>query len=228
MSTYTEGIVELRQLLSDDKTDKRASRKKVIGDIDGTNTHFRTYDKRIIADTFQVFSGDDEITDSASLDDAISGEFTLSSPPDKNTKLTASYYFHWWTDTELQNFLNKGAESIGIDDPNHTSGGDADQAYLQIPQGLRSAALYYAAGHAQKKLIQYMMNRRHSGEFQLEQDKGGDEGFAAIITQMRSEMKDNFKQADTFRDDFYKRQGRRNAPVVRIKTGRTQRYGPFR
>ncbi len=223
---YTEAIAELRQLLSDGETDKRSTKKKLLGNIDGVNTTFTTYDKHIIEDTLEVFINDNVVT--ASLTDPNSGEVELTSAPSGNMKLTASYYWQWWTDVELQNFLNKGAESVGQVDGTNTGGGSSDVAYLQIPQGVRTAALYYAAGHANQKLIQYMMNRRHSGEFLLEQDKGGDEGFALIIQQMRGEMNDMFKQAQQFRDDFYRRQGRRNAPVVAVKLGRTKNYGPRR
>lgn len=230
--SYTAAIAELRQLLSDNDTDKRSTQKQVLGNTNApgaTNVEFRTYDKRFIEDTFQPYINGVAVAPSGfTITDNISGEFVFATPPAQNSKITASYYWQWWTDDELINFLNKGAEQIGIDDPTVTTGGPTDSAYLMVPQGLRSAALYYAAGWSQDKLVQYMMNRRHSGEYLLEQDKGGDEGFAQIIQQMRSQKTDYFKMADKFRNDFYTRQGRRNAPVFRVRMGRKKPYGPMR
>lgn len=223
---WTNAFTELREFLSDTKFNKRASGKQVKGQVNGMNQAFITYDKRFIEDTFEVFVND--LPAKFQIVDSIAGTFTICPAPDVNSTVVASYYWQWWLDSELQTYLNKAAESMGIDDTQHPDGGADDVAYLAIPQGLRGAALNLAASYAQAALVQYMMNRKHSGEFLLEQDGNDDAGFAQIINAMTKQKQDYYKTGIELRDDFYKRQGREFAPSVRIKVVASRRYGPSR
>lgn len=219
--SYDAAINELRQMLGDTEFHKNASKKKCLGKVDAENASFMTYDKRILEDTFQAFVN--EIAVDSTIDDAVRGTFTLSTAPEKNTAVSASYYFQWWIDDEIKTFLNKGAEATGV-----SSGAVPDSAYLSIQPGLKSAALSFAASLAIRSLINFMMNRRHSAEFSLEQDGNDDSGFAQTLNAMGKQADAYWKQGEWHRDDFFKRNGARNAPAFGVKVGRTGRYGPNR
>lgn len=219
--SYDSAVVELRQIIADTEFNKKATKKKLIGPIDGNNLNFVTYDKRIYEDSLEVFLNGESVP--FSVVDAIKGEINLSTAPDKNVKLEASYYWRFWIDDELKNFLNKGAESTG-----QSGISSPDQAYLNIEPGLKSAALYFAASLATRSLIFYITNRRHSEEFLIEQDKNDDTNFSQTIAAMNTQAKSLWDQAVWHRDDFYKRLGKRNKPAFGIKMGSTRKYGAIR
>lgn len=216
--SYPNAIEELRMLLGDTSVHKRATRKKLIGNIDADNTSFRTYDKRILGDTLELFVNNAAVA--FTLDDEISGEVTLAEAPAKNSKVEASYYWQWWTDDEMKAFLNKGAESTG-----QFTNVVPDQSYLAIQAGLRGAALDYAACFATRSLIAYLTTRKHSAEFLIEQDKNDDMNFSETIKALTAAADSYWKTAQTSRDDFYKRLGKRNAPAFAIRTPSNRRYG---
>jgi hypothetical protein len=219
--SYSTAISELRQLIADTEFNKKATKKKLIGSVDGSNTNFVTYDKRIYGDSLEVFVNDSPV--GFTLSDSIKGEIVLDSAPDKNTKIQASYYWMFWIDDELINFLNKGAESTG-----QYGSTSPDQAYLNIEPGLKAAALYFAGSLATRSLAAYIMNRRHSEEFLVEQDGNNDTAFSQTISAMNAQAKTLWDQAIFHRDDFYKRLGKRNKPAFAIKLGSTRRYGAIR
>lgn len=219
--SYTSAIVELRQLLSDSEFHKKVSKKKLIGAIDGENTSFITYDKRILSDSFQAFVNN--IAVDSTVEDEVKGEITLSSAPDKNSRVEASYYWRFWIDDELINFLNKGAEATS-----QFTSSIPDNAYLSIIPGLKTCALMLSASLATRSLIQYMINRRHSEEFLLEQDGNDDKDFSAMISALQKVADQYWKDGIQMRDDFYKRQGKRNAPAFGIRMQQPRQYGPKR
>lgn len=219
--SYTAAITELRQLLSDTAFHKRVTKKKLIGNVNGDNKKFFTYDKRILEDTVEAFVNDAAV--SFDIDDAIKGEITLATAPDKNSKVEASYYWQWWHDDDLTTFLNKGAEITSQEDLT-----PPDTAYLQILPGLKTAALYFAANMATESLISYLATRRHSQEFLLEEDGNDDNKFSQTIQALTEQAKAMWDKAIFHRDDFYKRQGKRHAPAFGVKTVASRRYGPIR
>lgn len=218
---YTSAITELRQILADTQYNKRASKKSLIGKIDGSNTSFVTYDKRIIASTLEVFVNDELV--SYNLDDNIAGKITLNDAPSGNVKVQANYYFQWWIDDELKNFLNKGAEICG----EYTTT-TPDTAYLNIIPGLKNAALNFAVSLAAKSLINYLVLRKHSGEFLIEQDGNSDANYEATLKYLESLADSSWKMAIQLRNDFNQKQGRQLNPAFGIKLGAVKQYGPKR
>jgi hypothetical protein len=220
--SYAQAVTELRQLLADSDLNKKATKKKLIGKVDGNNTLFFSYDKRIFPDSVQIYVNNEE-TGSFSVDDEIKGQITLGTAPEINAKVEASYYWRFWIDDELKTFLNKGAESTG-----QFNDIVPDTAYLKIQAGLKSAALYFAANMATDSLVHYLINRRHSSEFLLEQDGNTDTAYTATISGLRDQAKSYWDKAVFHRDDFYKRLGKRNAPAFAIKVGSVRQYGSKR
>lgn len=220
--SYTAAVTELRQMLSDTAIHKRSSRKALLGDINGENKKFRTYDKRIIEDSLEVYVAGAKVSGTV-VDDAVAGELSLASPPDKNTQVQASYYWQWWVDDEIKTFLNKGAEAVS-----QNSTATPDTAYLQIPSGLKNGALNLAAAIALRSLINFLIMRKHSQEFVIEQDVNNDENFGPSIDAMRRLADTYWDTGIAMRDDFYKRQGQRNVAAFAIKKGKITQYGPTR
>lgn len=225
---YTTAITELRQMIADTNMAKRVTRKTITGTADGNNQLFYTWDKRLYEDTFQLFINSElQDEDSFDVSNAVAGEITVKSAPDKDSDMRASYYFQWWLDEELVNFLNKGAETIGLTDPN-ISRTHTDSAYLLIPGGLKNGALKFAAHYAMDALVSRFIADKHSAEFLLEQDGNTDIGYTELIKSLQAQASNWFKQGLQMRDDFYKRQGRQYAPAFGIKQVNTKTYGPVR
>lgn len=223
MSTpYTAAINELRQMLMDTEFNKASHHKRLIGAVDGTNTLFVTYDKKLVERTVRIFVDLDEVP--FDIVDVIAGEIQLGEAPAINSKVNYSAYWQFWLDTELKNFLNKGAETCGI----WNDGTVPDDAYLKIYPGLKHAALYFACETALSAQINYLVNRRHSEEFNVEQDGNNDEAFSYTIEAMQKSADSYFKKAFTLRDDFFKGQGARFRPSFGIKRGQSKGYGPKR
>jgi hypothetical protein len=219
--SYTAAVTELRQLLGDSEYHKKATEKKLIGRIDGENTVFYSYDKRLLEDSLEVFVNGEAV--SFALNDAIKGQITLAEAPEKNSTLVANYYFVWWIDEELKTFLNKGAESVSLSDDI-----PPEEAWTQLSPGLRKPGLYFAAHDAIMSLVTFLVNRRHSEEFLIQQDGNDDSGFSQMINALRGQAKDYWDRAIAARDDYYERQGKRNLPSFAIKPGVVKRYGPRR
>jgi len=226
MMSYTTALLELRQMIADTQYNKRSTKKKLVGDVDGSNKLFYSYDKRILGDTLDVFVDNEKVC--YDLNDAISGEIQLKNAPEASQSVTASYYWTWWTDDELTNFLNKGAQMCGQISPEAESDPANDQSYLLIPPGLRNGALNFAASLADTALVQYLVARKHSQEFALEQDGGDDEGYSKFLDSLSKAASTFMKTGMTMRDDFYKAQGRQYSPAFGIKVVATRQYGPRR
>lgn len=218
---YTAAVTELRQMLMDTPFNKSSHRKRLLGAVDGNNVNFITYDKRLVASTLQVFVGQDEVD--FDLVDPVAGTITLSDAPALNTYPCYTAYWQFWLDAELQNFLNKGAETCSV-----FSTDVPDDAYLSLQPGLKKPALYFAMETALSAQVNYMINRRHSEEFNVEQDGNDDDGFSKMISAMQKSADSYFKKAMLLRDDFFKGAGLRFRPSFAIKRGQIRPYGPKR
>lgn len=219
---YVGALLDIRQMLADTADRKRATNKKLIGAIDGVNVNFVTYDKRLFDTTLVVYNPPNTPV-GFTLNDSVSGSITLDAPPLINTALTADYYYQFWLDSELINFLNKGAEATSV-----YTDAIPDTAYLSIIPGMKSAALHLACSIANDALCAYLVNRRHSEEFNIEQDGNDDTGFTNMINALKDRSKMFWDRGMLMRDDYYKRQGKRNLPAFAIKYGYTKNYGPNR
>ena len=128
--TLSDAIESLRRRLSDGPDDKYIHQMEVDPEPDGVQVTFAVPESRLVSGTLTLtLDGVPALYDS--VDDA-AGKFTLA-PPDANQKLRASYYFQWFTDIELTDFLGQGTNIIGYD-------GVTDPS---LPLGLRPATLSY-------------------------------------------------------------------------------------
>lgn len=209
---------DLRNLLSDGTTDKLVYRKKVFGQINSSNTAFKTFEFRRVTDftsaslPLGVFVDDQAVA--VSSDDLPSGEFQIGSAPDDGSVVTASYYYQWFLDSEIVTFLVKSSDWLGFGDN-----------YVNTAQGLRPAALDYAASDAYRKLAN-RWSTLQSATYQLE-DAPDPKQLSLAATFLK--LADSFlKSASEKRDDFYKRQGQALAPNFRSIQGRIGPITPRR
>lgn len=207
--SWTTALEDIRRLLSDGSTDKLRHRKRVFGTIDGTNLVFKTLEFRRVTDFTTAASPEGVYVDGSAvavaLDNPEVGEFTLSTAPLDGSVVEATYYSQWFTDQELDGFLQDAAYWLNL--------GTA----INIPPGLRPAALHYAAQEAYLKLA-LRWTERLSETYRLE-DAPGDDTFA-VVDKYRAIAMDMHKKSMQLRDDYYSRSGQNKAPSFQSIAGR--------
>lgn len=146
--TWLTPETDLRTLLSDNATDKHRYRKKVFGEVNGTNTYFKTFEfRRLTNFTTSAFplgvyiDGVFQLVAAISSDNPNTGDFVFVTAPTGRVKIEASYYVQWFIDAEIQNFLKLASNWLGMGD-----------TYSNILEQLRPACLKYAAAEAYQKL----------------------------------------------------------------------------
>jgi len=138
--TLSNAIASLRRRLSDGPTDKYVHQMDVDPMPDGVTRRFAVPDSRLVANTLLVtLDSVAVVPSSADLDE---GTFVLASAPTATQKLAGSYYFQWFNDDELEEFLGSGSEMLGYDD------GVEDET---LPTQIRTVVLSFAAYYAYMK-----------------------------------------------------------------------------
>lgn len=218
--SWSTALTDIRTELSDGATDKLRWHKQVIGQQDGSNTTFKTFESRRISalvgangSPIGVFNNNVLVT--VSSEDLESGQFVLASAPVDGDLLRATYYIQWFTDAEITQFLQTASEWI-------TSADD----WTQIDPGLWPAAKKYAAGEAYQKLV-LRFAQNMSETFQL-YDVPDQKRFDPVATYSKI-AEGMFKLAFELRDDVYKnRKGQALAPIGRTLRGRVRDVPPNR
>lgn len=219
MAAWTTAIADVRKIISDGPTDKLCYRKKVIGEVNGANLTFKTFEMRRISDLVAPISpagvfDDAGVAIPVSSDDATSGQFVVTTAPINGTSVVATYYYQWFTDDELSEFLTDASEWIG-------NGTD----YSTIGEGLRPGAKEFAAHKAYQKLVSKMAVQL-AETYQLYDAPDG-KRFDPVAAYMKI-SKDKFDLATKLRDDFYTRKGQALAPRSVSIPGRVRDVPPNR
>jgi hypothetical protein len=195
---------DLRILLSDGPTDRFCFRKQVFGELNGSNTRFKTFDFRRVTNFLQTpgvfLNGNLLATSAVSADNPYNGEFILQTPPIDGDLLEANYYIQWFLDSELDDFLQQAALwTLGTFD------------VTQVSNGLIPACKKYAAAEAYLKMAMKWRDYLSSG-FKVEDAPNPD---AAAKTNEFLEMSKTFrKEALDARTEFYQtRQGQALQPL---------------
>ncbi len=212
-------ILDCRKILSDGPTDKLRYRKKIIGQIDGSNKTFKTFEMRRITALVGAAAPSGIYLNNALTtvvsEDLISGEFTLSATANDGDLIVGTYYVQWFNDDEITQFLSSAAEWIlSIDDS------------TQITPDLRPAAKAYVASEAYSKLsLRFAENLAET--YQLHD--APDEKRFNPVTAYSKMAADKLKMAFELRDDVYKdRKGQAKAPRFATISGRTKDVAPKR
>lgn len=211
---WTTAIQDLRILLSDGATDKYNFRKRCFGEINGTNTRFKTFDFRRITDftvTDSVFL-DGVLQPSSAIvaDSPLTGEFILQNAPIDGSLVEASYYIQWFLDAELEQFVKDGSLWLS-----------STTEYINTAGGLRPALLKYAASEAYLKMSQrwkIFMSEMYKVEDAPKGDATGKtDDFIALADTYR-------KQANELKLEFYTRQGRNYQPLFGTVVGNVRAF----
>lgn len=206
--TWSTAAADLRVLLSDGPTDKLCAYKSVFGTQDGTNTTFKTFEFRRITDfsssatSFPLglyINGQRLASSGVTVDDPDTGYFTAASAYSDAVSILATYYIQWFTDVELTGFLTRSSDWLGLGDD-----------YSNIPSGLKTAALKYAAHEAYQKLS--LLYARNVTETYRLEDAPDDRKFQ-VVSAYQKAAADALKEAERYRDDYYTRKGQYKAPL---------------
>lgn len=207
--TLAASVSDLRRLLNDGPTDKLAYNKKIIGQIDGTNKLFKTFEQRRFSNfTMAAISPSPEgvfvngvrlLNTSVVTDDPVSGAFSLLAAPADGDTVTAAYYWRWFEDPELEMFIVNALQMV-LTTTNPTT----------APDGLIPAILSFAAGEAYGKLsIRWTTNM--SNQYMLEdapRDKQGQ--LLNPFIPLQKQMEDRARQ---LRKDYYSRNDQAEQPL---------------
>jgi|GEM_PF-3373804 len=211
MALWTSGIADMRVLLNDNADSKLRWRKRVFGELNGVNKRYKTLEARRITDfttavlPSAVFLNGSPLAAVAISSDSVNfGEFILVTAPVDGDILEATYYIQWFLDTEIAQFLNSGANWIGI-------GSGTSTDYQDVPVQFRTAALKYGAADAYQMLALRWTDHL-SMQYRVE-DAPREED--EIIINAYLKAADMFrKEALKLRNDIYEgRQGAALAPI---------------
>ncbi len=215
--------IALRNLIKDNDQDKLCATKAVLGELNGSNKTFKTFEYRRLTDFSSsgtswplgiYMNGSMLPSSGVNRDDPDSGTFELTSAPDDRDSIRASYYYHWFTDVELESFLQNASTWLG-----------QGTNYLNLVDGLNAAALRFAAQEAYvAAAMKY--STRMSEVYKLE-DAPSEEILKALDA-FRGMAKDFMKSATALRDDYWQRQGQPGAPNVAFSLGSVRDPQPRR
>jgi hypothetical protein len=215
--------IALRNLIKDNDQDKICSTKAVLGELNGSNKTFKTFEYRRLTDfsstatawPLGIYQNGTMLPSSGvSRDDPDSGTFELTTAPTDRDSIRASYYYHWFTDAELESFLQNACTWLGF-----------GTNYLNLVDGLNAAALRFAAQEAYvAAAMKY--STRMSEVYKLE-DAPSEEILKALDA-FRGMAKDFMKSAEGLRDDYYTRQGQPKAPNFGFALGQVTDPQPRR
>lgn len=208
MSAWTTAVTDLRNYISDGPTDKLAWRKQVVGDANGTDLVFKTYEYRRITDFTTAaaplgvyLNGTliDNVTGIAA-DDLATGTFTLTAAPSNTDRLEAAYYYQFFLDPELVIFLTQASQWIGV------SGSD----YTMVSELLRPAALDFGAAKAYQKAAT-LLATQFANVYSIT-NIPSDESYKIIDSYIKA-SESYMKSAEAARSGVYTRQDQAKAPL---------------
>lgn len=207
--SWTTANVDIRRILSDGPKDKLRHRKRVFGKIDGTNTKFKTLEFRRLTTLVGAVAPEGAYVDGVlaavtSDDFSNTGEFTLTTAPVDGEVVEATYFIQWFLDTEIDGFAQDAANWLGFG------------LAVDIPPGLRPAAIHYAAQEAYLKLA-VRWAEELSETYRLE-DAPSDGAFE-VVDKYRQIAMDMHKKSMALRDDYYTRSGKTKQPSFGIIAG---------
>lgn len=218
--TWSTAATDLRTKLSDNSTDRLRAFKRVLGNLNGTNLTFKTFEFRRItnfttaASPLGVYLNSVRLSTAAfSSDDTGTGYFSLLTAPVDGDVLEATYYVQYFTDAELIIFLRSACNFLALGDD-----------YTNIPGGLQAGALEYASAEAYQKLALRFADTM-SDTYRMEDMPDKDRQM--IIDSFKTAAAAAFKEAKEKRNDYYEnRQGQALAPLFGTNLGNVRDVPP--
>src|SRR5512147_374498 len=108
---------DLRTYLNDNPTDRPIKQKIAIGEVDGYNINYFTFDDRLVAGTLSVtidFIAAALATPprTVTLLDPVMGHFTLDPAPAPSQVVRCNYYFQLFLDADITEALNRAMGQV--------------------------------------------------------------------------------------------------------------------
>lgn len=209
--TQADLLINLRTLASDTATSNSIRQEAPIGKTDGANTNFRLQNWPVVAASMYLTNGASFRSQSGFTLDPTTGIFVMGTAPTSAVSpWEADYCFYWFSDTDHVVFLTQAASFLGSTD------------MTSVDPGLIPALLHFA--------LQQFWMRRSSQYAHRYASSGGTAGHSVdVVTKAFLDLaKTAEAKATTLRDDFYKRQGQRNAPSSGTQAYRVDPYTPRR
>lgn len=216
-ATAEAARADLRVHLSDGETDKQHYRKKLLGDVNGTNKVFKTFERRRFTN-FSTAAAPLGIYVNGTIatvtsDSPAIGEVTLTTAPAVNADVSATYYAKWFDDAELDKFLSNAMDFL--------QGGSV----TSVNDGLKPAALAFAAADAYQKLANWWAETLSSGYRLEDAPNNATRTPAEIYLGMATRFR---KEATDLRNAFYTRNGKPLQPLFATIQGRIKNPVPQR
>jgi len=129
------------------------------------------------------------------------GIVTLVAAP--TYSIVVSYFWQDFTDDQIDGFIYSGLQHIS----QGTARADAETDFAALPQGLQVVVEHYALYHAFAALASktIRLHKAAAGKKNVDKDQ--------VAKKYQDAAKFWHDSADKEREDYYKRQGRRNAPA---------------
>jgi hypothetical protein len=194
-------IKDLRTELDDSDYSKQAT-DDVSKQITTTNKIFTLNHRPIVAAT-EVVTVDGVIlalTTGYTINNT-TGVLTLVAVP--SAIVTVSYFWYDFSDDQLDGFIFSGLNHVSLG----TTRTNAETDFAAAPQGLQAVIEHYALYHAFAALASktIRLHKAGAGQKNIDKDQVGKKYQEAATFWHEA--------ADKEREDYYKRQGRRNAPA---------------
>lgn len=139
MASWSESaaIAQFRSIVGDGVSDHFVYKTKPYPSPDGLTKQFFAGHHRIVSSTLSIFLQGASLAVSGTPD-YTGGYFTVTTAPSPSGNFQASYYYQWFTDTEIVSFLTSAANALRFD--------TVDDSGIAI--GLRPALVTMAASDA--------------------------------------------------------------------------------
>jgi hypothetical protein len=195
-------IKDLRTELDDSDNSKQAT--------DDVSKQMTSTNKRFVLNHRPIVSGSEVVTkDGVIL--TVATEYTINYSTGVVTLIVAvptytlvvSYFWQDFLDDELDGFIYDGLGHVSLG----TTRANAETDFAAAPQGLQQVIEHYALYHAFAALASKTIRLHKAGAGKKNVDKA-DTGKKYLDA-----SKFWHEAADKEREDYYKRQGRRNAPA---------------
>jgi len=220
MSEVSEMTASIRNLVDDLATSKFIPREDLGKQINGTNKIFFLEKRNIVASSTNVISDGVTLTETTNYTvNVAKGMITIApatSAP--SASLTVDYYWQRFSDAVLLDFINAGLRFIGYG----TDATATENDLLGTPESLKEAVEHYALHHVYNALATITADLYKAGAGKKNIDKDG------IFKKYQQLAQDNKKGALELRDNYYKRQGRREAPSFAQTHVKYPTYTPIR
>jgi hypothetical protein len=216
--SWATPTADLRTLLSDGATDRYRYRKRVFGELNGTNVMFKTFEFRRVTDfttaatPLGVYLNGVRLLPAAIASDyPNTGEFTLVTAPIDGDVIECSYYVQWFLDSELTDFVVKATNWLGL-----------GSIPANVPDGLIPAAMKFASAEAYLKMA--MRWREHLSDTYRVEDSPKE---GTTVGDEYIKMSELFrKEATQNRDEYYRRQGQPLQPLWGVVVGNVPNTTP--